>query len=75
MLAMENILHTEPEAHEGPYIYFENELLLKQGMVYTIEPGIYLPGKGGIRIEDDVVVTQTGSKSITNMDRNIKIIA
>jgi len=63
------------EAHEGPYIYSENELLLKEGMVYTIEPGIYLPGKGGIRIEDDVVVTQTGSKSITSMDRSIKIIA
>jgi len=62
------------EAHEGPYIYSENELLLKEGMVYTIEPGIYLPGKGGIRIEDDVVVTQIGCKSITNMDRNIKII-
>ncbi|MHB8134269.1 MAG: aminopeptidase P family protein [Anaerolineaceae bacterium] len=63
------------EAHEGPYIYSENDLLMKEGMTYTIEPGIYLPGKGGIRIEDDVVVTQNGSKSITNMDRNLKIIS
>jgi Xaa-Pro dipeptidase len=62
------------EAHEGPYIFSANDLILKTGMVYTIEPGIYLPGIGGVRIEDDVVVTEHGSRSITGMDRDLKII-
>lgn len=62
------------EAHEGPYIFAENNLILSKGMVYTIEPGIYLPGKGGIRIEDDVVVTGSGSMSLTKMARELKIL-
>ena len=62
------------EAHEGPYIFAENETILKEGMVYTIEPGIYLPGKGGVRIEDDVVVTNDGSFSLTTMPRNLKVL-
>jgi Xaa-Pro dipeptidase len=62
------------EAHEAPYIFAENERILKEGMVYTIEPGIYLPGKGGIRIEDDVVVTSTGSLSLTTMPRNLLVL-
>ncbi len=62
------------EGHESPYIFAENQLLLEEGMVYTVEPGIYLPDIGGIRIEDNVVVTKNGSKSLTNMDRNLKIL-
>lgn len=62
------------DAHEAPYIYQENDLELREGMVYTIEPGIYLPGKGGIRIEDDVVVTSDGSESLTTMDRDLRVI-
>ena len=51
------------EAHETPYMYAENTSLLEPGMVYTVEPGIYLPGKGGVRIEDNVVVTVDGCRN------------
>jgi Xaa-Pro dipeptidase len=45
------------EGHEGPYMFGENPLLLSVGMTYTVEPGIYLAGRGGVRIEDNMVVT------------------
>lgn len=62
------------EGHEGPYIFAENDLLLQEGMVYTVEPGIYLPGKGGVRIEDDMVVTADGSSSLTDYPRELTIL-
>jgi len=48
------------DIHENPFFRRENPALLKAGMVVTIEPGIYLPDWGGIRIEDDVLVTPDG---------------
>lgn len=62
------------ECHEDPYIRSDNGQLLEEGMVYTIEPGIYLPGKNGVRIEDDVVVTATGTESLSTMSREIRVI-
>lgn len=59
------------EAHEAPYIFQGNPLILEPGMVFTIEPGIYLPGKYGVRIEDDMVVEAEGLRSLTVLPRKV----
>ena len=55
----------------APRLSAASEAPLKPGMVVTVEPGIYLPGWGGVRIEDDVVVTKDGCRSFTDMPREI----
>ncbi len=60
--------------HEEPYIVFNNHLPLKPGMVFTIEPGIYLPGKYGVRIEDVVAVTAEGVKVLNMFTKELIII-
>lgn len=57
------------EVHEAPKIRANSEDVLEIGMVVTIEPGIYIPGWGGIRIEDDVLVTHDGCKLLTTLSR------
>ena len=57
------------EVHEQPYIGAGNGRLLQPGMVFTVEPGIYLPGRGGVRIEDDVLVTSSGVERLTTFPR------
>ena len=59
------------ESHEPPYLFAENNFLLAEGMVYTVEPGIYLPGKGGVRIEDVMVATQGSSQTLTDLPREL----
>jgi Xaa-Pro dipeptidase len=59
------------EAHEEPYISSDDQTELKPGMTFTIEPGIYLPNRGGIRIEDDVFVTEKGGESFSTFSRDL----
>lgn len=59
------------EDHEEPYIRGDNEVILEPGMTFTIEPGIYLKGRGGVRIEDDVVITENGAESLSDADRSL----
>lgn len=62
------------EGHEEPYMRGDNLKLLEPGMCYTVEPGIYLPSEGGVRIEDNLVVTDTGCESLSDMPREIRVV-
>ncbi len=62
------------EIHENPAFNTRDETPIKKGMVITVEPGIYLPDKFGVRIEDMVVITDDGFENITKSDKNLIII-
>jgi Xaa-Pro dipeptidase len=59
------------EGHEDPYMRADNMQIMQPGMTYTVEPGIYLPGRNGVRIEDNIVITTTGCESLSDMPREM----
>ncbi len=59
------------EIHEAPRIGKGDETVLVEGMVVTVEPGVYIEGLGGIRIEDDIVITARGAEELTTAPRNL----
>jgi Xaa-Pro aminopeptidase len=63
------------EVHEHPYLVEGNDLGLEAGMTFSIEPGIYLPGQLGVRIEDIAVCTETGIDALNRADRNLVVVA
>lgn len=59
------------EVHEGPGLSFRSDKKLEEGMVVTVEPGIYVPNVGGCRIEDDIVVTKTGNERLSYSSKEL----
>jgi Xaa-Pro aminopeptidase len=60
------------QVHEAPALRPKSEVVLQAGMVVTVEPGIYLPGWGGVRIEDDVLVTSDGCEVLTHVAKDFE---
>jgi Xaa-Pro aminopeptidase len=62
------------EVHEGPGLSKRSETVLEPGMAVTIEPGVYVPGVGGVRIEDDILITESGNELLTHSTKELIIL-
>lgn len=62
------------EVHEAPRLNTESRAILAPGMAVTVEPGIYLPGKGGVRIEDLIVITEAGCTVLPRLSKELRIL-
>lgn len=62
------------DIHESPTISPRSKATVKQGMVFTIEPGIYIPGLGGVRIEDSIEITADGCRLLTKVPKQLLIL-
>jgi Xaa-Pro aminopeptidase len=62
------------EIHEAPRLSLTGDVVLAPGMMVTVEPGIYLPGFGGVRIEDDVFITDKGIRILTNSPKQLIVL-
>ena len=62
------------EVHEEPYITGTSQTVLDTGMVFSIEPGIYLPGRFGIRLEDIVILREDGPEILSDLPRDVRVI-
>lgn len=62
------------EIHEGPGLSMRSDIILESGMVVTCEPGIYIPGLGGVRIEDDTLITNEGNEALTHSTKELIIL-
>lgn len=62
------------EVHEAPTVSSRSKVVVQEGMVFTVEPGIYLPGIGGVRIEDMVVATSSGARILTRIPKHYRCL-
>lgn len=62
------------EVHEGPALSLKSDIILEPGMVVTCEPGIYIPGLGGVRIEDDTLITKDHNERLTHSTKDLIIL-
>ncbi|WP_322923116.1 Xaa-Pro peptidase family protein [Paenibacillus campi] len=62
------------DTHEYPSVHGGNENVLEPGVLFTVEPGIYIPGHCGVRIEDDVIVTETGIDVLSSFPKELTVI-
>ena len=62
------------EVHEYPVVSQRSDTLAEEGMVFTIEPGIYIPGLGGVRIEDMIQVTAEGFRPLTRIPKGFRVL-
>jgi len=62
------------DVHEKPVVSFRSDVRAEAGMVFTVEPGIYIPGLGGVRIEDTLVVTSDGYRLLTKISKELQVV-